>query len=84
LKWICAPEKNKISNSGKALSSSHSGLPDGLFSNQNHNLGKIWRFLQWKKLLHFMTIWSILQPFGIGILWPFGIFYGHLVYFFPF
>jgi hypothetical protein len=25
--------------------------------------------------------WSILWPFGIHILWSFGIFYGHLVYF---
>jgi hypothetical protein len=25
--------------------------------------------------------WCILCPFGIGILWSFGIFCGHLVYF---
>jgi hypothetical protein len=29
----------------------------------------------------FYAIGSILRPFGIGILWPFGIFYGDLVYF---
>jgi hypothetical protein len=32
-------------------------------------LGKFWRVLQWKML----PCWYI--------LWPFGIFYGHLVYF---
>jgi hypothetical protein len=50
-----------------------SGLPDGLFSNQKTTLGKFWRFLLWKILVYFMTIWSI--------LWPLEIFYGHLVYF---
>jgi hypothetical protein len=37
------------------------------------NLGKFWRFLQWKILVHFMAIYSFLLPFGI--------FCGHLVYF---
>jgi hypothetical protein len=32
---------------------------------------------------YFMAVWSILRPFGIGILWPFGLFYGHLVYLRP-
>jgi hypothetical protein len=41
------------------------GLPDGLFSNQNPNFGKIWRDFEWKLLLYFRTIWNILLPFGI-------------------
>jgi hypothetical protein len=44
-----------------------SGLPDGLFSYINPNLGKIWRDLDWK-MLYFMTIWNI-----------FGIIYSRLV-----
>jgi hypothetical protein len=48
------------------------GLPDGPFSNKKPNLGKFWRDLQWKMLVYFRGIWSI--------LWPFGIFYGYLVY----
>jgi hypothetical protein len=48
-------------------------LPDGLFSKQNHILGKFWRALLWKILVYFLTIWSILRPLEI--------FYGHLVYF---
>jgi hypothetical protein len=38
------------------------GLPDGLFSNQNPNLGKFWRVLQWQMLVYFMAVWSILSP----------------------
>jgi hypothetical protein len=44
-----------------------------IFLNQNPNLGKFWRVLQWKILVYFMAIRSILRP--IGIL------YGHLVHF---
>jgi hypothetical protein len=41
------------------------GLPDGIFSNQNPDLGKFWTALQWKMLeyfryghlVYFMTIW---------------------------
>jgi hypothetical protein len=36
------------------------------FQTKNPNLGKFWRDLQWNIL---------------AFLWPFGIFYGHLVYF---
>jgi hypothetical protein len=42
------------------------GLPDGIFSNQNPNLGKFWRVLQWKLLVY---------------LCPFGILYSHFPYF---
>jgi hypothetical protein len=51
------------------------------FQTKNRNLGKFWRILQWKILVYFLAIWSIFRPFGICILWPFGAFYGHLVYF---
>jgi hypothetical protein len=43
------------------------------FQTKNPNLGKFWRVLQWKILVYFMIIWSILRPLEI--------FYGHLVYF---
>jgi hypothetical protein len=29
------------------------------------NFGKFWTALEWKMLVHFMTIWNILRPFGI-------------------
>jgi hypothetical protein len=46
------------------------GLPDGRYP----NLGKFWRALHWKLLVSFYGhFWYILRPFGI--------FYGHLVYF---
>jgi hypothetical protein len=35
------------------------------FQTKNPNFGKIWRVLEWKMLLYFMTIWNILRPFGI-------------------
>jgi hypothetical protein len=41
------------------------GLPNGTFSNQKYLLGKFWRVLQWKMLVHFMAIWSISPLFGI-------------------
>jgi hypothetical protein len=54
------------------------------FQTQNRNLGKFWRNLQWKMLVYFMAIWSIIRTFGIPILWLFGRFYGSLLNFFPF
>jgi hypothetical protein len=48
-------------------------MPDGIFSDQSCNLGKFGRALQWKMLVYFMNIWSILRPFDK--------FYGYLVYF---
>jgi hypothetical protein len=35
------------------------------FQTKNPNLGKFWCPLQWKVLVNFMAIWSILRPFGI-------------------
>jgi hypothetical protein len=43
------------------------------FQTKKPYFGKFWRVLQWKMLVHFMTIWSILRPLGI--------FCGHLVNF---
>jgi hypothetical protein len=43
------------------------------FQTKNTNLGKFRRVLQWKMLVYFMAIWSILRQCGI--------FCGHLVYF---
>jgi hypothetical protein len=43
------------------------------FQTKNPNLGKFLRVLQWKMIVNFMAIWNI--------LWPFGLFYGYLVYF---
>jgi hypothetical protein len=34
------------------------GLPDGIFSTKNPNLGKFWRVLQLKMLVYFMVIGS--------------------------
>jgi hypothetical protein len=47
------------------------------FQTKNPNLGTFWRVLQWEMRVYFMTVWSILRPFGIFvavwcILWLFG------------
>jgi hypothetical protein len=49
------------------------------FPTKNPNFGKFWRALEWKMLIYFMTIKSILRPFGIIMavwysLWSFGIY----------
>jgi hypothetical protein len=43
------------------------------FRTKNPNLGKFWMDLQWKMLVYFIAIWSILRLFVL--------FYGCLVYF---
>jgi hypothetical protein len=43
------------------------------FQTKNPNLGKFWKVLQWKMMVFFMAILSILRPNDI--------FYGHLVHF---
>jgi hypothetical protein len=43
------------------------------FQTKNTNSGKFWKALQWKMLVYFMAIWSLLRKFGV--------FRGHLVYF---
>jgi hypothetical protein len=47
------------------------------FQTKNPNLGKIFRFADWKMLMYYKAIWNI--------LWTFGILYDHLViwYIFP-
>jgi hypothetical protein len=44
------------------------------FQTQNPNFGKFGMALEFKVLLYFMTLWNILRPFGI--------IFGHLVYFY--
>jgi hypothetical protein len=44
-----------------------------IFETQSHNLGKFWSVLQLIMLVNLMPIWYM--------LWSFGIFCGHLVYF---
>jgi hypothetical protein len=43
-------------------------------------LGKFWTALQWKVLVYFEHS-SILRPFDMLPIWPFGIFCGKLAYF---
>jgi hypothetical protein len=35
------------------------------FQTKNPNLGKIWKALEWRMLLYFMTIWKIFRSFGV-------------------
>jgi hypothetical protein len=51
------------------------------FLTKNPNVGKLWRVLHWKMLVYLIAIWSILLTVIWYILWPFGMFYGHLVCF---
>jgi hypothetical protein len=44
-----------------------------IFKPKNPYLGKFWRTLNWKRLVYFMAILSILRPNGL--------FYAHLVHF---
>jgi hypothetical protein len=48
------------------------------FQTENPNLDQFWRVLQWKMLVYFMDIWSILWTFGL-FYGHFGLLYGHLV-----
>jgi hypothetical protein len=50
------------------LNPATAGLQDGMFSNKNPNLGK------------YVLEGLGMENDGIGILWPFGIYSGHLVY----
>jgi hypothetical protein len=54
-------------------------LPDGTFSNQNPNLGKFWRVLQWKMLKYFLAILvsfaAIRYILWTFLLWSFSIFF---------
>jgi hypothetical protein len=46
------------------------------------NLGKFWRDLEWKMLVHDMAIWNVLQAFGIFLGYIFGNLVALLVYIF--
>jgi hypothetical protein len=60
---------------GKKLDDNRAqGCQMAYFKTKNPNLGRFWGDLQWKMLDYFMAFWSILQSFGIGISWLFGIF----------
>jgi hypothetical protein len=52
-----------------------------LFSNQNPNLGKFGKDLDWKMFKYFMAIWNMYFIEIRDILWPFGTFCVHLVHF---
>jgi sulfite exporter TauE/SafE len=60
------------------------GCQMAYFQTKNPNLGKFWRVLQWKMLLHFKALWSCLLPLGMvcGLLIYFMNMY--LVHFFSF
>jgi hypothetical protein len=56
------------------------GLPDGIFSYENPNLGILWRVLEWKVLVYFIALWYILRSLdkfdvhleyflSVGIFW---------------
>jgi hypothetical protein len=57
------------------------GLPDGVFSNQNHNFCIFWKALQGKMLIYFRDILSSLHTANWYIFCPFGIFCGNSVHF---
>jgi hypothetical protein len=54
------------------------------FRIKNPNLGKFWRVLHRKMLVHFMDTCLVRFTVFCYILWTFGIVCGNLVYFFPF
>jgi hypothetical protein len=56
-----------------STSASSHGCQMVCFQTKNPNLGKFWRVLEWKILVSFMTIWSVLRPLEI--------LNGNLVYF---
>jgi hypothetical protein len=55
------------------------------FQTKNPNLGKFWRVLQWKMLVYFMNILSLVRSFDtfngyLVFLWQVGMFFSVLVY----
>jgi hypothetical protein len=68
--------KNKFFRSKKSanvMQPRFQGCQTVCFLTKNPNLGKFWKAVDWKILIHFMTIWNILPTFGI--------FYDHSVHF---
>jgi hypothetical protein len=52
------------------------------FLTKSHNLGKFWRILQRKMLVHLMVIWSIFKSFGK--VWGHFVSFVAICYIFPF
>jgi hypothetical protein len=63
----------KIYHAVKLTACKHQGCQMVYFQTKNRTLGQFWRALQWKTIVYFVDIWSILRPFDI--------LFGHLVYF---
>jgi hypothetical protein len=58
----------------------HSGLPDGIFSNQEFPFGQIWEGLAMMVDVDtFLAIWYILLPFCMFHIWSFGRYFLVLV-----
>jgi hypothetical protein len=74
LRWKFQFEITRFSRNSKARTTENRVARwYAYFETKNHTLGEFCRALQWKMMVHFMAIWYI--------LWPFGVFFGHLVYF---
>jgi hypothetical protein len=77
------PNETRVNRSGR--NSGHSGVARWfVFKPKIPILVKMWRALEYKMLLFFMTFWNILRPVGIIYIQQFGIACGRLVYFFRF
>jgi hypothetical protein len=74
--------KKSVPSFGAKKCTQAQGCQMAYFQNKNPSLGKFWRFLQWKMLVYYMAIWSILLPFGI-FCDHFGIFYVYSYIFSP-
>jgi hypothetical protein len=67
-------EKNKEKKKNRKIKTEQSqGCQMAYFRTKNPYLGNFLRVLQWKMLVYFMAIWSILHIAIWFILWPFGI-----------
>jgi hypothetical protein len=51
----------ELSNQTQRFFRQNQGCQMAHFQTKTPNLGKFWRVSQWKMLVHFMTIWSILM-----------------------
>jgi hypothetical protein len=65
-KKIISSGRNKIIEQKRSPKTSRDqGCQMVNFLTKNSNLGKFWWGLQWKMLVYFVDIWSILRPFDI-------------------
>jgi hypothetical protein len=53
-------DRSKFTETDQQLLQFSQGCQMVYFQTKNPNVGKFGRFLQWKMLEHFMTMWSIL------------------------